>query len=239
MPLQIVQARNDLLSKLGIEDASAATSLTLQDVAVALNGAMQMLQTAGEQYFTKEVLTLTLAAGTSLYNIPTTVQSVIGPARWNDTKQLRALDSQGEFDQFARIYLGESGWGGGTDGEPIAYWVDYTKTGSAGEICAITINLAPAPSAPAGTLVVEVVNDAPSYVVADLTSTAYLPVAQNYAESILLPIARMLVTRSAQFSRPDILPQLTEDYKVAMQRLGLSGGFPNVRQNLPERKVEA
>jgi hypothetical protein len=239
MSLQVIQARNDLLSKLGIEVAADASALALQDVVVALNGALQMLQTAGEQYFTKEMLTLTLAAGTSLYNVPASVQAVVGPARWNDTKQLRGLDSQGEFDQFARIYLGETGWGGGTDGEPVAYWVDYTKTGSAGDICAITINLAPAPSAPAGTLVVEVVNDAPSYVVADLSSTAYLPVAQNYAESILLPIARMLVTRSSQFSRPDLLPQLTEDYKTAMQRLGLSGGWPNVRQPLPQRTVEA
>jgi hypothetical protein len=72
-----------------------------------------------------------------------------------------------------------------------------------------------------------------------MTPTAYLPVAQNYSESILLPIARMLVTRSSQFSRPDLLPQLTEDYKTAMQRLGLAGGWPNARQPLPERKVEA
>ena len=41
---------------------------------------------------------------------------------------------------------------------------------------------------------------------ADLTSTDELPVAQNYTESIFLPIAEMLVTRSplqpAGHSRP-------------------------------------
>ena len=238
MSLQIVQARNDLLSKLGIEDAAAASALALQDVVVALNAALQMLQTAGEEYFTKEVLTLTLAAGTAIYNVPASVQSVIGPVRWNNTKPLRALESQGEYDQFARIFLGETAYGVGDDGDPVAYWVEYERNGTAGDIVKVTINLAPAPLNPAGTLVVDIVNDAPNYVVADLTSTAYLPVAQNYAESILLPIARMLVTRSSQFSRPDLLSQLTEDYKVAMQRLGLSGGFPNVRQNLPPRTVE-
>lgn len=238
MSLQIVQARNDLLSKLGIEDAAAASALALQDVVVALNAALQMLQTAGEEYFTKEVLTLTLAAGTAIYNVPANVQSVIGPVRWNNTKPLRALESQGEYDQFARIFLGETSYGVGDDGDPVAYWVEYERNGTAGDIVKVTINLAPAPLNPAGTLVVDIVNDAPNYVVADLTSTAYLPVAQNYAESILLPIARMLVTRSSQFSRPDLLSQLTEDFKLAMQNLGLSGGFPNVRQNLPPRTVE-
>ncbi len=239
MPLQIVQARNDLLSKLGIEDATQASVMALQDVVVAMNGAMQMLQTAGQDYFTRERITLTLAAGTAIYNVPTSLQSVIGPVRWNDIKPLRALESQGELDQFARIFLGETEYGSGDDGDPIAYWPRYLKTGGIADICGITITLAPAPAAPAGTLVVEVVNDAVSYVVADLSSTQILPVAQNYTESIFLPIARLLVTRSSQFSRPDLLPQLQEDAGRAFERLGVSGGFPNVSQPGMPRKVDA
>ena len=238
MALTIVQARNDLLSKLGIEDATLASTLALQDVLVAINGAMQQLQTAGQSYFTRQNLTLTLAAGTAIYNIPSSMQSVLGPVRWNDVKPLRALESQGELDQFARIFLGDSGYGGGTDDDPVAYWVDYLRTGTAGDVCAITITLAPAPAAPAGTLVMEVINDAPNYVVADLSSTAVLPVAQNYTESIFLPIARMLVTRSSQFSRPELLPQLKEDYQRAMARLGFAGGFPNQQEPQPPRQVK-
>lgn len=230
MALTIVQARNDLLSKLGITDASTATALTLQDVVIAINGAMQTLQTAGQDYFTRQELTLTLAAGTAVYNIPASVQAVLGPVRWNNEKPLRSLNSQGEIDQFARIFLGESGYGVGDDGDPIAYWVKYLRQGSTGEICAVTIHLAPAPAAPPGTLLVEGVYDAPPYVVADLASTAILPVAQNYTESIFLPIARMLITRSSQFSRPDLLAQLTSDGNTAMQRLGFAGGFPNEAQ---------
>lgn len=237
--LTIIQARNDLLSKLGIEDAAEASALALQDVVVAINGAMQMLQTAGEEYFTRQLLTLTLAVGTAIYNVPLSMQAVLGPVRWNDTKPLRALTSRGEYDQFARTFLGEPEYGVGEDGDPIAYWPDYKRSGTAGDICAVTINLAPAPAAPPGTLVVEVVNDAPSYVVADLTLTTALPVAQNYTESIFLPIARMLVTRSSQFSRPDLLEQLTADANVAMQRLGLAGGFPNAAQPVAERGVTA
>lgn len=239
MSLQIVQARNDLLSKLGIEDPTTAPALALQDVVVAINGAMQMLQTAGQDYFTRQQTTLTLSAGTALYNISGSVQAVIGPVKWNGLKQLRALNSQGELDQFARIFLGESDYGSGAYGDPVGYWIRYDRSGSTGDVCAITISLAPAPSSPAGTLTMDVVNDAPTYTTTDLSSTAVLPVAQNYTESIFLPIARMLVTRSSQFSRPDILGQLTDDFKMAMQRLSLSGGFPNVNQPAPERTVEA
>jgi hypothetical protein len=238
MSLQIVQARDDLLSKLGIEDATLASALALQDVIVAINGAMQLLQTAGQDYFTREILTITLAAGTSIYNVPVSVQSVLGPVRWNNTKPLRALTSEGELDQFDRVFQGGSSYGVGTDGNPIAYFVKYLRNGTKGDICAISIRLAPAPSAPPGTLVAEVVNDAPEYAVADLTSTDYLPVAQNYTESIFLPIARLLITRSSQYSRPDTLAQLEGDGQRALQMIGFSGGFPNVDAPAPERRVE-
>lgn len=240
MSLTIKQAANDLLSKLGVEgtDPSLASASTQQDVVVALNGAMQMLQTAGQDFFTRQELTLALSAGISIYDIPASGQAVIGPVRWNNLKPLRALTSEGELDQFARIFLGDSVYGGGANGDPIAYFVKYLRSGSAGEICALTIRLAPAPVSPPGNIVIEMVNDAVAYVVADLTLTTALPVAQNYTESVFLPIARMLVTRSSQFSRPDLLAQLTADYQLAMQTLGLAGGFPNVENPGPERKTE-
>lgn len=239
MSLTIAQVYSDLLSKLGIETTVGVSTLVQTDCVIAINGAMQMLQTAGEDYFTRQMLTLTLAAGTSIYNVPATMQEVLGPVRWNNEKPLRALGSQGEYDQFARTFLGEDQYGVGDDGDPIAYWPRFLRSGTTGDVCAVTILLAPAPTNPAGTLTVEVINDAPTYVVADLTSGNTLPIAQNYTESIFLPIARMLVTRSSQFSRPDLLEQLTSDAQMAMQRLGLSGGFPNVAQATPERVVSA
>jgi hypothetical protein len=236
MPLTIAQVYADLLSKLGIESTVGVSALVQTDCVVAINGAMQFLQTAGEDYFTRQVITLTLSAGTAIYNVPSSMQSVIGPVKWG-TKPLRALNSQGEYDQFARTFLGEDDYGVGADGDPIAYWPRYLRTGTTGDICGVTILLAPAPTSPAGTLDVEVVNDAPTYTISDLTSGNSLPVAQNYTETVFLPIARMLVTRSSQFSRPDLLAQLTEDAQTAMARLGLSGGFPNVAQPGPERVV--
>lgn len=237
MSLTIIQARNDLLSKLGIEVAAEASALTLQDVVIALNGAGQMLQTAGEQYFTKEQIEVGIYAGTSIYTIPRTVQNVIGRVLLDGEKPLFGLESEGQYDQFDRIFNNGDDYGPGS-GEPQAYWVDFTKDGVAGDICAIGLYVAPTPTVPA-TVTIDVVNDWDELVVADLDSTTELPVAQNYTESIFLPIARMLVTRSSQFSRPDLLDQLTADAQVAMQRLGVSGGFPNETQPRPPRETNA
>lgn len=236
MSLQIVQVRDDLLSKLGIENAADADDLTLQDVVIAINGAMQMLQTAGQDYFTREMIDVGIYAGTSIYQVNRNVQAVLGPIRLDDEKPLKALESQGQYDQYDRIFTGGTDYGPG-DGEPEAYWVKYLREGSSGDICDIEIYLAPKPIAPAS-ITIEVVNDAVEYTVADLGSTTELPVAQNYTESIFLPIARMLVTRSRIFARPELGAQLQADGILAMQRLGVSGGFPNEEQPRPPRATE-
>ncbi len=236
MPLTNIQARNDLLSKVGIEDASLASALVLQDVAVAINGAFQFLQTAGERFFTQETITLTIGAGTAAYVISQSVQSVIGPIRLNDEVPLRGLTSRGEYDEFDRLYFGSTGYGAAA-GTPMAYWPEFTRTGTTGDIVRCTIYFAPNPSA-GGTAVVQVVNDAPSLVVADLDDNTALPVAQNYTESVFLPIARMLMTRSSQFSRRELLAQLTEDYQHAMATLGQAGGFAPTDQQLQARATQ-
>lgn len=235
--LTVAQAAGDLFSKLGGLTYATADAQTKQDVVVALNWAMQVLQTAGQDYFTRESITMNLSAGTAAYTIPASAQAILGPLKWN-TKPLRALESQSEYDQFARTYLGSAAYGVGDDGDPIAYWPRFTRNGTTGDIVNVEILLAPAPTIPAGTMVFDVVNDAVSYVVADLTSSAVLPVAQNYTESIFLPLARMAVTRSQQFSRPDLLDSLTKDGQVALQRLGFAGGFPNMEQPAPPRTTQ-
>lgn len=238
MPLTIAQVRDDLLSKLGIEDSGLAPALALQDAVIAINGALQFLQTAGEDFFTREEVVLPFVAGTAFYTLPEDVQTVIGPARWNDTVPLRALESRGELDQFDRMFLGVSDYGT-SDGDPMAYWVENLRNGNSGDINEVRIWLAPRPAI-GGQLYVDVVHDAPTYDTDDFAAgTAILPVAQNYTESVFLPIARMLVTRSIFFSRPDQLPSLQSDYERAMATLADVGGFPNAVQQKPPRKVDA
>lgn len=238
MSLTIAQAYADLLSKLGIESTVDVPDLVQQDCVIAINGAMQMLQTAGQDFITRQELTITLSAGTAIYTIPASAQAVLGPVRWNNVKPLRGLTSEGELDQFARIFLGGSAYGGGEDGDPVAYFVKYLRQGTVGNVSAISIRLAPAPASPAGTLVAEIAGISPEYTIDDLDDTTELPVAQGYTESVFLPIARMLITRSSQFSRPDLLAQLTSDYQMAMTKLGTVGGFPNEEQPAPPRTTE-
>lgn len=235
--LILSQARDDLLSKLGIESFAVAPALAVQDVTIAINGALQTLQTAGQDYFTRQKIAITISAGTALYPISQSIQAVLGPIRLNDSVPLRALLSRGELDQFDRIFEGDTTYGA-AQGTPIAYWVENLNSGSgSGDISKMNVYLAPTPQA-GGSITLEVVDVAPAYTVTDISAgTAILPVAQGYIESILLPIARMLVTRSSTFSRPNLLPQLTADYQTAMQRLGLAGGFPNAVQDEPERKA--
>lgn len=242
MPLTISQARDDLLSKLGVENAAVATSLMLQDVAVALNAALQTLQTAGQDYFTRQVLAGTFTAGSTVIALAASVQSVIGPVRITSGAYagmpLHALGSRGEYDQFARIWNDDTGYAIPA-GEPSAYWIENLRNSSvSGEINQINIRPVPVPAI-SRTFEIEVVNDAPSYTVSDLSSgTTYLPVAQNYAESLLLPIARLNMTRSSQFTRPDLLQQITQDAQQAFAALGLAGGFPVQKVPVPPRETK-
>jgi hypothetical protein len=241
--LTLPQVANDLLSKLGIEgsDPSQAPPLAQQDVVIAINGAMQRLQTAGQDFFTRQKIILTLGAGTAVYNISQAVQAVIGPIRLNDSIPLIALSSRGQLDQFDRLFLGQADYGA-APGVPIAYWVETKNNGAAtGNIEQINIYPVPVPTGGSpGTLAVEVIDTAPAYAVSDLTNAAItLPIAQNYTEAIFLPIARFLITRSSQFTRQELLPGFTQDYQDAMARLGFAGGFPITDQDLPDRHTQA
>ena len=243
MSLTIQQVANDLLSKLGIEgtDPSAAPALAQQDCVIAINQAMQLLQTAGQDFFTRQKIILTLGAGTAVYNITQAVQAVIGPIRLNDQIPLTALSSRGQLDEFDRMFLGAADYGAAA-GVPIAYWVETKNNGNAnGNIEQINIYTVPVPTGPStGTLAVEVVDTAPSYAVSDLTTTVLLPIAQNYTEGIFLPLARYFITLSSQFSRRELLPGITAGYNDAMARLGFQGGFPNAQPgNAPDREVTA
>lgn len=235
--LTIVQVRDDLLSKLSIEVPATATAGALQDCVIAINQGLQFLQTAGQDFFTRETISLNFTAGTALYAIAKSVQTVIGPARWNGSKPLRALTSRGELDQFDRIFLGVSDYGAAL-GEPEAYFVENIRSGTSGDIDQINLYLAPKPLT-AGYVEIDVINDAPNYTAADFTAgTAVIPVAQNYTESVFLPLARLMVTRSSFFSRPDILDALQKDYDQAHATLATVGGFPNAVQPSPPREVK-
>ena len=245
MALTVKAAAIDLLSKLGIyvTDPTTATAAQQQDVIIAINWAGQILQRAGQDFFTRQPMTIGLVNGQQEYTISTgttgfTVQAVLGPLRLNNQVPLAALLSRGELDQFDRIFFGQADYGA-AQGVPIAYWIEYLNNNEPfGNIEEINVWFAPTPATNPGIVVAECVFGWSNYAVANIGSTAELPVAMDYTESVFLPLARMAITRSSQFNRLDIKDSLEADGATALAQLATTGGFPNVEQPGPDRAVK-
>lgn len=225
MPLTIVQTRDDLLCKLGYPDPSLADNVAKQDVCNAINWAYQMLWRAGGvDYFTREEISLTLVAGTSEYLLDTNVQAVIGPVITKARKNLMRLDSRNQVDDFGLIFLGQS-TRTLANGAPVAFYVEDNRA-AATDLHKTRFFVVPAPDSTAVTahspLLIDGVRECPSYVIADLTSTAAIPVADLYTESVLLPLARLSVTRSHLFSQTENFDRIKADAEQAMQVLGIA-----------------
>jgi hypothetical protein len=230
--LRKVDVRDDLLRKLGIESSGSASASMLADVLEAMNHAQQMLWMAGPGYFTRSQLALTLVNGTSAYTLADTVQSVLGPLRLPSGRTLRALESRAELDNFGLLYLGQTSVTV-TAGTPLAYFVE-TLFQAGNDPVQIKIHVVPAPdSGAAGTATLDGVTECTRFAdAADIAGTDVLPVAQQYSESLFLPIARKALTRSTYFSATQLREQIEADYAEAMALLARAGGYQ------PADKVE-
>ena len=224
--LRKVDVRDDLLRKLGIESVGSASASMLADVLEAMNHAQQMLWMAGPaDYFTRSQIALTLVNGTSEYTLADTVQSVLGPLRLPSGRTLRALESRAELDNFGLLYLGQTS-ATVAAGTPLAYFVE-TLFQAGNDPVQIKIHVVPAPnSGAAGAATLDGVTECTRFVdSADIAGSGVLPVAQQYSESLFLPIARKALTRSTYFSATQLREQIEADYAEAMAVLGRAGGY--------------
>jgi hypothetical protein len=230
MPLTVEATRNELLSKLGVLTPATPPTQALQDVATAMNWAFQMLWRGGPDYFTREDISVTLVSGQREYVFDRDTQAILGPVLTATGKTLRRLLSRGEVEDFGLIYLGQASRTV-SNGAPQCYFIENRRTAPStdGDIHQMSIFVCPAPDAAAVTahspLLVEGVPECPAYTVANLTdpvASAPLPVADQYAESIFLPLARLQLTRSYLFSQTENLPRIQEDAATAMRILGIA-----------------
>lgn len=236
--LRKVDVRDDLLRLLGFESSGAASSAVLADVLAAMNFAQQALWTAGPDFFTRTAIDVTLVAGTATYTLADTVQSVLGPLRLPSGRTLRALESRGELDNFALLYLGQSATAM-TNGTPLAYFIESTYQAGADPV-RMKLHVAPAPDAgAAGAAVLDGVVECAIFTTSDLSSTDVLPVAQQYVETLFLPLARRQLSRSVYFSAQHLQEKLEADYQEATERLAAAGGFPPRVGRKEAREVEA
>lgn len=220
--MTLVALRDDLLRKLGYSVATAPAS-ALEDVATALNWAVQTMSQAGEAWFLRETLPVALVAGSFTYTLPASVRAVLGPVRSRAGVPLRRLEARGEVEEYGRMYLGRSERAI-PGGVPQAYYVEHGHTAGA-DSHTVRLYLVPAPNPQAvadhSPLAVEGVSECPSYTPASLSTSAVVPVADQFSESILLPLARLAVTRSELFSRPDSLTRIQADAAQALRALGV------------------
>lgn len=169
------------------------------------------------------------AAAQSAYPLANTTQSILGPVKTATGALLRRVDDFGDVQNFGLLYLGQT-TAPMTDGVPLAYHVRDTRT-NADNLHLVTLHVMPAPSAAAvaahSPLMVDGVKACKTYTTADIASTAAIQVADGYAESLFLPLARLQITRSHLFSQLENLERIQADAAMAMRTLGLE----------PEQKV--
>lgn len=209
------------MALLGIYDPDYSPQIARNHILSDITAALQLMQMAGEEYYSREEKILQLDPGVSGYALEGTIQKILEPVRLaSNESTLFNLKSRTQFDSFGPAYLGQDSI---PNGSPIAYYVDALKsTGGSPDSSSITIRVTPTPSQ-ADSLYLYVIRNAPSYTMADLAGNLQPPTPHQYHESILLPLVRMNVTTCDLFARnAQRLPAIQADYYRALSLLGLA-----------------
>lgn len=228
MARTLLQIFDDVIKLLGVETPNFSPMYVRERVVSEVNGALQMMSAAEQDYFTREKLNLNLTSGAPDYDLPEDLLHVVFPVRLADGTLLREIKNRGEYDLFGQIFLGQTAVQVSRD-KPMAVFIEGLKrTDSATNTARSRVYFAPTPIANY-TATLEITRRPASYTVEDLSDTDLtVPVPQDYCESILLPIVRWNVRTSNYFNRPEMLPALAQQFDAALRMLGLAG--PQVDQ---------
>lgn len=211
------------LFDLAIENADHAPVPVRVAVLGYITAALQTMQAAGEDYYSREETTVSLLTGTASYALAKEVQTVLDTPRIG-SRGLMKLTSRSRYDNFGPLFMGQLS-SSVPSGDPLAYWVESLRDTTTDEEdnVKLRIYIAPTPSANA-TMTVPVINEPPTYVIDDLCDDTIIPpVPHKYHESILLPIVRMNATSHPYFDRNKArFPRIQADYLSALKMLGLS-----------------
>jgi hypothetical protein len=231
----------DALQVFGLKDVASAPQAALDRALIDINATLQQLEDAGEDFFTREELQVTLSTDTETYTLPKNIQTVLEPAKLDDGTLLRELTSRGQLNQFGQVFLGQTS-NVVTSAKPSAYFVESLRDAAdtTGDNVAIVVHVLPKPSiavATANKLVLNVIKEPAQFVAADLTTgTAILELPHKYVESIFLPMMRHNLTRSYLFWDKDKLEGIEADYREALRLL--DKGDPR-RPNPEESNTQA
>jgi hypothetical protein len=217
----------DAVGVFGFKDAASAPQQALDRALNDINGAIQQITNAGEDFFGREEMTVTLIADTESYVLAKNVQTVLKPARLSDGTVLRELTARGQLLQFGQVFQGQLG-GTVAAGKPIAYFVESLRdtADTTGDNVAITVRVLPKPAtswAAAVTLLLNVIRQPALFTAGQLsTGTALLEIPHKYVESIFLPLMRYNLSGSYLFQDKNKKAQIDADYERALALLGKS-----------------
>lgn len=212
----------DALAVVGLYNPAGAPSFMRDRALADINGALQLMQLAGEDFYSREEITLTIPSGNASVEISEPVQRVLEPVRLAASgRTLIRLETRTQYQDFGALYYGTTAEL--DPGTPVAYFVEGTRAPGADSV-SLRFYVVPKPEEPTE-ITVPVVQEPPNYCVADLTNPAVIPpVPHKYHETILRPLVRHAMTTSTFFSESDAgrLPDIRADYQRALSLLGLA-----------------
>jgi hypothetical protein len=221
--MNVTQAIDAIYEVFGIPNNASAPEIMRRRIFNDLNSALQLIWSKGHRlldYYTRQTITATITANSNNVVLSDSVSAVLGPVkRVSDGLGLRPIRTRGEYDSFASIYAGSLT--ALTGAPPQAYFADQERPSpDSADSTKITLFVVPSPTA-STSLSIEVSLKAPAFTTADYASSTAIPIPHNYAETLLLPIARYLSSSSLFFADKSKQrePLLKAEYDRALKTL--------------------
>lgn len=194
--MNLVNLRDDLLRQMGAEVTSGIPAVVLEDIASAINAAVQrMWDLGGEKYFLREELQVDLLSGENHIFLDD-VQAIFPPFMdLTNVRPLITLPSKTDLDLYYHYHRPLPG----VTSLPEAVHVDNQAAhDSPGTTPHWSITITPTPTVTT-TIRAYCVRRLVSYTVAQLSESITLPIPHQHVETLVLPLARAALITSKYF----------------------------------------
>ena len=236
--MDLKELRDNILRLLWLERDTIVPSYIFEDVTTAINSALQLLWTTPKDYFRKQELTATIAASSDNVTLPDNIQEVVGPL-WigaENDRELQRIEDQSDWNNFWQRFYGVTS-APSSLGNKIHFYFLRERNQSGAESVQVTLEVKPTPTVE--TVISYLASaEAPSYEVSTINSLSggeVIGMPHKYVESLLLPIARWMATRSHYFFDTEKIDLIQQDAARALQMLDLSDPTLGTQSSMAKR----
>jgi hypothetical protein len=211
----------DALAVVGLYDPTKAPAFMRDRALADINGALQLMQLAGEDFYSREEISVTIPENAISVALDASIQRVLEPVTLSTGDNLISLTTRSQYQDFGALYMGKTA--PLDPGLPIAFFVEGTRA-SASDNVGLRLYVVPAPETSVS-VILPVIKEPPTYSVADISNASVIPpVPHKYHETILRPLVRYGMASSSFLSESDAgrLPELRADYQRALSLLGMA-----------------